>query len=148
VFAPKGVTPLVIFHQETVDHAVHIQNVLPIALKYGNKTFGEHWTFQQNGAKPHVHRLTQKWYQDNFLSFLDKDHWSPNSPDLNSSDYSIWDEFARSINWKKVTSKDTLIEELKRAVKRIRQDVVLKSCSSWTVRLKDVLENNEYYLKK
>jgi len=56
----KGVTPLVIFDQGSVDHAEYIQNVLPIALKYGTKTFGEHWIFQQDGAKPHVHHLTQK----------------------------------------------------------------------------------------
>ena len=57
----KGVTPLVIFHRETVDHVVYIQKVLPVALKYGNKTFGKHWTFQQGGANPHIHHLTQKW---------------------------------------------------------------------------------------
>jgi hypothetical protein len=38
----KGVAPLVIFDQGTVDHAVYIQKVLPIALKYGNETCGEH----------------------------------------------------------------------------------------------------------
>ena len=126
----KGVTPLVIFDLETVDHVVYIQKVLPVALKYGNKTFGKHWTFQQDGANPHIHHLTQKWCQDNFPSFIDKDHWPPNSPDLNPLDYCIWDEFAQCVNWKKVTSKATLIDELKRAVKKIRQDVVLQSCSS------------------
>jgi hypothetical protein len=144
----KGVTPLVIFDQGSVDHAECIQNVLPIALKYGTKTFGEHWIFQQDGARPHVHHLTQKWCMDNFPSFIDKDHWPPNSPDLNLLDYSIWDEFAQCINWKKVTSKDTLIEELKRAVKNIRQDVILQSCSAWTARLKRILENDGCYLHK
>ncbi len=42
----KGVTPLVIFDRGTVYHEEYIENVLPIALKYGNKTFGEHWKFQ------------------------------------------------------------------------------------------------------
>jgi hypothetical protein len=126
----------------------YIQKVLPIALKYGNKTFGEHRTFQQDSAEPHVHHLTQKWCQDNFSSFIDKDHWPPNSPDLNPLDYCISDEFVQCVNWEKVTSKPTLIDELKRAVKQIRQDVVLQSCSSWTVRLQCVLENDGCYLKK
>jgi hypothetical protein len=56
----KGVTPLFIFDQGTVDHAEYIQNALPIALKYGNKTFGKHWTFQQDGGKPHVHLEIQR----------------------------------------------------------------------------------------
>ena len=79
----EGVTLLVIFDQGIVDHEVYIQNVLPVILKYGNKTFREHWTFEQDGAKPHVHHLTQKWCQDNFLSFIDKDQWPSNSRDLN-----------------------------------------------------------------
>ncbi|CAF1110758.1 unnamed protein product [Rotaria magnacalcarata] len=70
----KGVTPLVIFDPGTVDHAEYIQKVLPVALKYGNKTFGKHWTFQQEGAKPLIHHLTETWCQDNFPSFIDKDH--------------------------------------------------------------------------
>jgi hypothetical protein len=57
----KGVTPLVILDQGTVDHVEYIQKVLPVALKYGNKTFEKHWTFQQDGTRPHIHHLTQKW---------------------------------------------------------------------------------------
>ncbi|CAF2128168.1 unnamed protein product [Rotaria magnacalcarata] len=144
----KEVTPLVIFDPGTVDHVEYIQKVLPVALKYGNKTFGKHWTFQQDGAKPHIHHLTQTWCQDNFPSFIAKDHWLPNSPDLNPLDYCIWDEFAQCVNWKKVTSKATLIDELKCAVKKIRQDVVLQSCSSCTARLNRVLKNGGCYLKK
>ncbi|CAM4834960.1 unnamed protein product [Rotaria magnacalcarata] len=101
-----------------------------------------------DGAKPHIHHLTHKWCRDKFPSFIHKDHWPPNSPYLNPLDYCIWDEFAQHVNWEKLTSKPTLIDELKRAVKQIRQDVVLQSCSSWTVRLQRVLKNNECYLKK
>ena len=36
----KGITPLVILDEGTVDHTVYIKKVLPIALKYGNETFG------------------------------------------------------------------------------------------------------------
>ena len=36
----KGVTPLLILDEETVDHNVYMEKVLPIALKYGNQVFG------------------------------------------------------------------------------------------------------------
>ena len=36
----KGIYPLVIFEEGTVDHARYIKEVLPVALKYGNKVFG------------------------------------------------------------------------------------------------------------
>lgn len=32
--------PIVIFEDSSLDHARYIQKVLPVALKYGNKVFG------------------------------------------------------------------------------------------------------------
>ncbi|CAF3813941.1 unnamed protein product, partial [Rotaria sp. Silwood1] len=91
----KGVSPLMIFDEGTVGHARYIKEVLPVALKYGNYVFGNDWTFQHDGAKPHIHQLTQQWCHDNFSGFIDEDHWPPNSPDLNPLDYCIWDEFVK-----------------------------------------------------
>jgi hypothetical protein len=121
--------------------------VLPVAFKYGNHVFGNDWTFQQDGARPHTHRLTQQWCHDNFPAFIDKDHWPPNSPDLNPLDYCIWDEFVKVIDWNKVTSKPTLIQELKRAVKKIRQNIVFESCACWTNRLYRMSQNGGNYLR-
>ena len=56
----KGITPLVVFEKGTLDHDRYIKEVLPMALKYGNKVFGNDWTFQQDNARPHIHHLTQK----------------------------------------------------------------------------------------
>ncbi|CAF1513704.1 unnamed protein product [Rotaria magnacalcarata] len=109
----KGVTPLVILNEGIVNHAVYIEKVLPDALKYGNQVFGSDWVFQQDGAKSHSHHLTQQWCRDNFPSFIGKGRWLPNSPDLNHLDYSIWDELVNIINWNKVQSKKTLIQQIK-----------------------------------
>lgn len=142
----KGITPLVILDQGTVNHERYIRDVLPVALKYGNKIFGDDWTFQQDGATAHTHTLTQKWCRGNFPSFLDKRHWPPNSPDLNPLDYSIWNTFVHQMNWNKVRSKKTLINELKRAVKKIRETVIFESCNSWTNRLYRLSKNDYNYL--
>ena len=85
----KGITPLVIFEQGTVDHARYIEENLSVALEYGDKNFGDDWTFQHDGAKPHIHHLTQQWCRDHFPSSIDKDRWPPNSQDLNPLDYCI-----------------------------------------------------------
>ena len=66
----KGLTPLVIFDKGTVDHARYIKEVLPVALKYGNKVFENVWTFQKDGARPHTHHLTQQLCKENFPSFI------------------------------------------------------------------------------
>ena len=149
----KGVSPMVIFGKDSVDHERYIEEVLPVALKFGNKCFGNDWTFQQDGARPRIHIKTQQWCAEYFPSFFDKDHWPPNSPDLNLLDYSIWDEFAHQMNLDRVQSKKTLIEELKRAVKKIRETVVFESCNSFTNRLyrlkKKILvtyENKKYMI--
>ena len=144
----KGISPLVLFENGTLDHDRYIREVLPIARDYGNKVFGSKWTFQQDGAKPHIHEKTQEWCARNFPAFFDKDSWPPNSPDLNPLDFCIWDEFAQAVKWNKVTSKKTLIAELKRACKRIRDEVVLESCSVWTNRLYRMVQNNGNYLQK
>ncbi len=94
-----------------------------------------------------MYYLTQQWSRNNFPSFIDKDEWLPNSSDLNPLDYTIWDELAQVINWDRVTSKTTLIEQLKRAVKKIRQEVGFESCSSWTNRFYRVSENDGGYLR-
>ncbi|CAF1670370.1 unnamed protein product, partial [Adineta ricciae] len=115
----------------SVDHERYIKEVLPVALKYGNKIFGDDWIYQQDGATAHTHNLTQKWCKDNFPSFLDKEYWPPNSPDLNSLDYSIWDEFVQQMNWDNVQSKKTLINELKRTAIFLRiffHDVGTPTC--------------------
>ncbi|CAM2721683.1 unnamed protein product [Rotaria socialis] len=143
----KGVSPLVIFENGTVNHERYIKEVLPIALKFGNDTFGNDWTFQQDGAKPHTHAKSQEWCAEHFPSFIGANDWPPNSPDLNPLDYCIWNEFAQLINWDAVTSKRTLITALKRAVRKICQDVVFESCSSWTNRLYRLSQNRGNYLR-
>lgn len=73
----KGVTPLVILKNGTVDHARYITEVLPVALKYGNKVFGDNWTFQQDGARAHTHKLSQQWCRDHFPAFIEAGRWPP-----------------------------------------------------------------------
>ena len=51
----KSTTPLVILNEGTVDHAVYIEKVLPVALKYGNEVLGGDWIFQQDDIKSHPH---------------------------------------------------------------------------------------------
>ena len=136
-----------IFESGTVDHGRYINEVLPVALKYGNEMFGDDWTFQQDNARPHVHAKLQEWCVNNFPSVIDKNHWPPNSPDLNPLDYCIWNEFAQAVKWNTVTSKKTLIIGIKRAVKEISKDVVFESCLSWTKRLYRMSQDKGNYLK-
>ena len=93
----KGFLPLVVFENGTVDHNRYINEVLPVTLKYGNSIFRNDWTFQQGDAKSHLHGKTQEWSANNFPSFIDRDYWPANSPDLNLLDYGLWDELGKTM---------------------------------------------------
>ncbi|CAF4319119.1 unnamed protein product, partial [Rotaria magnacalcarata] len=41
-----------------MDAQRYIDEVLPIALECGNEMLEEHWTYQQDGARPHIHYLS------------------------------------------------------------------------------------------
>ena len=119
--------------------------MLPVALKCGNDILETYWLFQYNGAMLHDHHLKQPWCKDNFSSFIDEDPWPPNSPDLNPLDYSVLDELAHIVNWDKVTSKNTLVIEVKQAVGKIHRQVVFENCASWTNRLYHISHNDGGY---
>ena len=51
------------------------------------------------------------------------------------------------MNWDAVTSKTTLISELKRAVRKVSPDVVFEGCSSWTNRLYQLSQGKGSFLK-
>ncbi|CAF4576408.1 unnamed protein product, partial [Rotaria magnacalcarata] len=87
-----------------------IKEVLPIALKSGKKMLGKNWTYQQDGATPHTHHLSQKWCADHFPAFIPKIRWPSNSPDLCLFDYSLWNELGQVMDWNYVTAESTLIE--------------------------------------
>ncbi|CAF5147283.1 unnamed protein product [Rotaria magnacalcarata] len=76
-----------------------------------------------------------------------KHHGPPSSPDLNPLDYCIWDKLAHQVNWDAVTSKTTLINEVKRAVRKVSLNVVFEICSSWTNRLYRLSQVKGSYLR-
>ena len=99
-----------------------MKEVLPVALKHGNKVFDNDWTFQQDGAQPHIHHLTQTWCRDHFPSFVEKNRWSSNSPDFNLLHYCIWHEVTKEID---PTQISTIIDELHRTTKKLIQQSFL-----------------------
>ena len=56
----KGVSPLAIFDDGTVDHYRYVEAVLPVALKFGNDMLGTDWIFQKDGGKPHIDAKSQE----------------------------------------------------------------------------------------
>ncbi len=143
----QGLTVPVIFEDATMDADRYINEFLPIALKFGNKMLGSNWTYQQDGARPHTHHLTQKWCADHFPEFISKTRWPPNSPDLCPLDYCLRNELGEAINWDHVTIKSTLIDEIKRSVKKVEKEKILHSVLDFAVTLRLIQKNGGNYIR-
>ena len=103
--------------------------------------FGDDWTLQQDGAKAHIHEKSQECCAKNFPAFIDKDHWPPNSPDLNALDYCVWNEIAQ-------VKHSEIEKDTNCSVKTCREkDFVFENCLSRTNRLHRMSQNKRNYLK-
>ena len=56
----KGITRLPIFEDATLDHALYVEEVLPVALGYSNRAFGNDWIFKQDGDTRYTYHLVQE----------------------------------------------------------------------------------------
>ena len=143
----EGFTAPVIFEEGTMNADKYIKDVLPIALRDGTNMLGDRWTYQQDGARPHTHHLSQKWCEDHLPAFIPKDRWPSNSPDLCPLDYSLWNELATTMNWDQITTKSILIKELKQAVKKVSKEKILHSVADFTIRLRQILKTGGDYVR-
>jgi inhibitor of nuclear factor kappa-B kinase subunit alpha len=145
----KGLTKLIIFENGTVNTDVYIDQVLPIAKKFGDTYLGNDWIFQQDGASCHTSKRSIEWIEANIPRYIPKTRWPANSPDLNPLDYSVWNELVRAMNWKKVTNKAALKKEILLGIKRVPKEKIVQSCLSWSRRLYRMnLLDGEYLVKK
>ena len=78
---------------------------------------------------------TQVWCAQHLPSFISRGRWSANSPDLDPLDYCIRNESVEAMDWGRIKSKLTLIEDLKRSVKKVKPEIVLESCNDFSKRL-------------
>ena len=49
------------------------------------------FVFMQDSAPSHRAKATQNFLRDNTPDFISSQEWTPQSPDLNPLDYSVWD---------------------------------------------------------
>ncbi|KAL4511889.1 hypothetical protein ABPG72_012734 [Tetrahymena utriculariae] len=146
-FCSRGLTPLVIIENGTINTKVYIENILPVARDYGNEQFGDDWIFQQDGASCHTSHDSQNWCQENLPGFIPKDIWPANSPDLNPLDYSIWNQMVQEMNWNAIKSKQTLIKQLYIARNKIQAHQILDISNKWYSRVRNLQINNYKYIQ-
>ena len=105
------------------------------------------YIFQQDGARPHTANTTREWLRNNFSSFMDKDLWPPNSPDLNPLDYGIWG----LMETRACATPHSSVADLKVSVQRewdnLSSEYIAKTCASFRPRLEAVIEAGGNYIE-
>ena len=104
--------------------------------------------FQQDGAKPHTAKNTQRWCQNNLLKYIKGSDWPPNSPDLNPCDYYFWNAVLSKMRPNKYMNRDEFIEEINRGVERVPLEQIKEAVTSFSRRVRSVEEAKGAYCHK
>jgi len=68
-----------------VNPKLYVETLLPELVQECRSVLPSDFILQQDSAPAHTAKLAQDWIA------IGKDEWPPNSPDLNSLDYHVWE---------------------------------------------------------
>ena len=104
-------------NKTNVNAKLYVETLLPELVQDCRSVLPSSFIFQQDGAPAHATKLAQDWIATNCSEFIGKDEWPPNSPDLNSLDYHVWEAMLE--RYKSFQSKPEYIDELKKVLQLI-----------------------------
>uniref|UniRef100_A0A915D8S3 Gag protein n=1 Tax=Ditylenchus dipsaci TaxID=166011 RepID=A0A915D8S3_9BILA len=88
----------------------------------------------------HKSTMEWKWLAEHFLDFINKDKWSPSSPDLNSLDYSVWSIIESETNAQQHTAMESLRRAILLAFENLDQEMINRAIDDWPRRLDAAIE--------
>ena len=128
---------------ESINTAVYCNKLLPFAKRESVKLFGQKkFIFQQDGATAHTAERSQNLCKRLFGSFIEKKRWPPNSPDLNPLDYFYWNAVQSKMIIKNLSSRESLIQEIRKACKLVSLSQIRSAVSKFNTRIKEVEKQN------
>jgi hypothetical protein len=141
------------FTKESSFNHMHSDEKLLDECGVHNRQNNRIWTPTRNEANSmgmlfERDKFPPKFCRNKMANFIAKDRWSPSSRDLDPLDYCIWNEIVTGMKLDKVVCRNTLILEIKRAVRLLRKEVLLHSCKVWYTRVRRVGAGGGAYLKK
>ena len=109
-------------------------------LPFAAETFGEEWTFQQDGASCHRSNYTNNWLTSKNVKLLE---WPAKSPDLNIIE-NVWGLLARRVygHGRQFDTLEDLADKIIDCWDSITDQYLNKLYDSIPRRLVEVLEKN------
>ena len=112
---------------------------------------GRPYIFMQDGAPSHRSKDAQQFCQENFCNggstFLSKNEWPPNSPDLNVMDYFCWGWMQEYVNSKKPKNRLELVVAVRESADALPLDFVRKAVDGWYKRVSLCVEEKGMQFK-
>ena len=106
--------------RERLNGQTYQDRLLPFYKCESDGLFGrKNWGFAHGRTSSHTNKRAQQWCTKNFRSFIQKETWPPNSPELNSMDYSIWIKISSHMEYGKIKTINDLRREIQKAIKKI-----------------------------
>jgi len=144
----NGVTHVVVLPPKTsFNEHFYTEKVLPVIKRDGLRLIGEDFMFQQDGAKPHMSKLSKNAFENAGVSFLRKNTWPPNSPDLSPMDYFFWNQVASTMPKKKFSNREDLVREIKKSVSQVSIEMIRESFKNFKPRCLAVEKANGGIIK-
>ena len=107
----------------------------------------EPWTLQQDSAPSHGSKFTQSWILRKIPSFISKEDWPAQSPDLSPLDYSIWSILEKRVCPTPHQTLELLKAKLMKEWGAIPQEMLHAACDSFSDRLKAIVKNKGSYIE-
>ena len=102
------------------------------------------YILQQDGATSHTSHATQNFLTSMNVTFINKNEWPPQSPDLNPMDYFVWNTLKEMVyaEQRQPFTEITLRRRIEDCWARIPIHQIRKAISSWRKRLRWVVEQD------
>ena len=124
-----------------VDSAAYITYLREQLLPACRELHRDGFILQQDGAPAHRSKATQDFLGEH-CTFITKDEWPPNSPDLSPLDYCVWNALSEAV-YRCRREKFATLEELKQAIvtawDTVSLDTIRGSILQWKRRLNAVV---------
>ena len=105
---------------ERLNGQTYYDRLLPFYKREGDRLFRrKNWGFQHGWASSHTNKRVQQWCKKNFRSFMPKETWPPNSPELNPMDYFILIKISSHMKYGKIKTINDLRREIEKTIKKI-----------------------------